>query len=333
MAPKLLFLALAIGLLVTVVIVQRRALKRERAAALRPAPGQFVELDGGRIHLVVEGVGPPLILLHGASGNHLDFSPLMASLTSRYTVVRMDRPGLGWSELPPRYRTLWKNAAPGPVDQARILSDAYRTLGLGPALVMGQSYGGAVALAWALERPEDLSGLVPVSAVSNHWTEPLNWVYRINSHPLGAAFFVPLVTAFATPDGIGTVLQQIFAPQDPPNGYAEMLGIDLSLRRKTLIANARQIYVLRDAVTAMAARYGAISVPTEIVHGAADAIVPLNTHSAPLSQQIPHASLTRLPGIGHMPHHVASREVIEAIDRAALRAGLHEAQTLGTVVP
>lgn len=322
----------ALGLIAAIalmaVFVQRRALARERAAAAQLPEGRLIEVAGTAIHVKVDGAGPPVILLHGAGGNMRDFTPLIAELATRYTVVRFDRPGLGHSALPRRYDTLWHNAAPDPVEQARILSDAYRHLGLGPATLMGQSYGGAVALAWALERPEDIAALVPVSAVSNHWDAPLERVYKVNSHPLGAALFVPTITAFATPDGIDTVLQKIFAPQNPPEHYADLIGLDLSLRRKALVANARQIHLLRAAVTAMAPRYGAIEVPTEILHGEADTIVPLAIHAAPLRTQIPAANLTRLPGIGHMPHHAAPHAVIDAIDRAAHRAGLHDATPL-----
>ena len=41
-----------------------------------------------------------------------------------------------------------------------------------------------------------------------------------------------------------------------------------------------------------------------------------------LAQEAPDANLTTLPGIGHMPHHVAPDAVEAAIDRAAAKAGL-----------
>jgi pimeloyl-ACP methyl ester carboxylesterase len=62
--------------------------------------------------------------------------------------------------------------------------------------------------------------------------------------------------------------------------------------------------------------------PVEIVHGTADDVVPIHIHSEPLANQIPGAVLTRLDGIGHMPHHSAPEAVKAAIHRAAARAGL-----------
>ena len=72
----------------------------------------------------------------------------------------------------------------------------------------------------------------------------------------------------------------------------------------------------------MSARYSTLPMPVEIVHGTADDVVPIHIHSEPLARQIPGAVLTRLEGIGHMPHHSAPAAVAEAIDRAAARARL-----------
>ena len=64
-------------------------------------------------------------------------------------------------------------------------------------------------------------------------------------------------------------------------------------------------------------RYDTIACPVEIVHGDADTIVPATIHAIPLSDILPRARLTLLPGVGHMPHHAAPDDVIAAIDRLA----------------
>jgi pimeloyl-ACP methyl ester carboxylesterase len=72
----------------------------------------------------------------------------------------------------------------------------------------------------------------------------------------------------------------------------------------------------------MSKHYASPPVPIEIVHGEADIVVPPTIHSFPLSRLVPGANLTMLPGVGHMPHHVAPEEVVAAIERARARAGL-----------
>jgi pimeloyl-ACP methyl ester carboxylesterase len=82
-----------------------------------------------------------------------------------------------------------------------------------------------------------------------------------------------------------------------------------------LRANALQLRALKAGLRAMVPRYGEIAVPTEIVHGTADAIVPFDVHAVPLARQIPAATLTRLEGVGHMPQHAAVPEIVAALGR------------------
>jgi pimeloyl-ACP methyl ester carboxylesterase len=75
-------------------------------------------------------------------------------------------------------------------------------------------------------------------------------------------------------------------------------------------------------IKAMVPDYGRLTMPIELIHGSADTIVPAALHAEVFVTQAPDAVLTTLPGIGHMPQHVAQPEVIDTIDRAAARAGL-----------
>ena len=65
----------------------------------------------------------------------------------------------------------------------------------------------------------------------------------------------------------------------------------------------------------MAPRYPSLAMPVEIVHGTADTTVSLSIHSEAMARQVAGARLTRLEGIGHMPHHVALPAVKAALDR------------------
>ena len=139
---------------------------------------------------------------------------------------------------------------------------------------------------------------------------------------LGAALAVPLITAFARRQEIDAALRAIFAPQEVPEAYADRFGVGLALRRRSLRLNARQLTSLKPYLAEMSERYGTLDLPVEVVHGTADAIVPLSVHSEPLVRAVPGAVLTRLEGIGHMPHHVAAEATAAAVFRAAERAGM-----------
>lgn len=304
-------LALAAG--AAALATHLRARSREQAAlGAHPPIGQMIEVPGGRIHAVQMGAGPDLLLIHGASGNLNDFTMGFAQrLARRYRVTALDRPGLGHS-----------TGGPGledPAAQARRLAAAAAALGVTRPIVLGHSYGGAVALAWALAGgPVAPGALVLASGAAMPWPGGLGPLYPATASRLGRALLVPLITAFAPPGQITSALRSVFAPQPVPPGYGAHLGVGLILRRDTYHLNARQVNGLKPYLRVMARHYPGLGLPVELIHGQADRIVPAHIHAEAAARLLPRAHLTLLPGIGHMPHHVAPDAVIAAIDRAAL---------------
>ncbi|MGC3937125.1 alpha/beta fold hydrolase [Roseobacter sp. EG26] len=315
-------LALILGV---VALVQWRATARETAAeSAYPPSGQVVDVDGTSIHVRIEGSGPDVVLIHGASGSLRDFTfDLVGRLSDRYRVISFDRPGLGWSERPaPEHGGAWNNYAEPPSLQAKLMQAAADQVGVSKPIVVGHSYGGAVALAWALERPDETAALVLLGAASNPWPGDLGLFYQVNASKPGGALAIPLITAFAPRAAVETAVKAIFQPQPIPDGYLDHFGPEMTLRRSTQRANAQQVNSLRPYVVDMSQRYSGLSLPVEILHGTDDTIVPLHIHSEPLAALLPDANLIRLEGVGHMPHHAAPGEVTDAIDRAAVKAGL-----------
>ncbi len=291
---------------------------RNEAAAERayPPSGQFIEVDGQRVHALVQGEGPDLVLIHGSSGNLRDFTyDMVGPLSERYRVIAFDRPGLGYSDpISPEGASL--------SEQAAVLVAAARQLGAERPIVLGQSLGGAVALAWAVEHPDSLSALVTVSGVAYPWDTGLGLYYTVLASWPGRTFVIPLITAWISEAQIEGAIADVYAPLPMPEGYADHLGPRMIVRRDPLRANALQRRGLLDWVTAQAPRYGDISVPVEIVHGREDTTVAYRIHAIPLSEAVPGANLTTLETPSHMPHHTHFDTVIDAIDRAAARAGL-----------
>lgn len=304
-----------VALIALLVLTLWRAQARE-ARALRdhPPTGQFVMVDGLRVHVQVAGSGPDLALIHGASGNLRDFTlALMDRLTPHYRVLAFDRPGLGHSDPLP-------GGEASVAAQVAVMKAAADQLGATRPMLVGQSFGGTVAMAWALDHPA--AGLVMISAPSLPWPGTLDGWYRLTESAGARSVVVPLAAAWVPDFYVAQSIDAVFAPQDPPPGYLAHLGLDLILRQGALAANVTQINSLRPQVVKMEPRLPTLTLPIELVHGDTDAIVPLHIHSLPLSQRLPNAHLTVLPGIGHMPHHAAPEAVLAAIDRVAARAGL-----------
>jgi len=294
----------------------KAARNEARAHAAHPPLGGIVDVGGTPVHYLQMGDGPDLALIHGASGNLRDFSfDLMGRLAERYRVTAFDRPGLG--------HTGRLGAGGASIrDQAALLAAASGRIGLERPLVLGHSYGGAVALAWAVDRPDAVSGLILLAAASHPWETPLSPYYRTLSHPVWGRIAVPLLSAWAPDAAVARAIARVFAPQGTPEGYDAHVGAALALRRASLRENALQRAALLAEVTAMVPFYPQIAAPVEILHGTEDTTVGLGVHSEPLARAIPGANLVAMRGVGHSPHHADPEAAVAAIDRAATRAGL-----------
>ena len=324
------FLIAATALVAGAAFTHRRTVDRTRdAEAQFPPIGDFVSVDGVKVHYVQKGTGPHLVLLHGAGGNLREFTfDMMDTLAENYTVTAFDRPGFGYTDrLPNVEKGPFATEGESPMDQADLLRRAAGMIGVEDPVVVGHSFGGIVAMAWAnagldAQSPVNASGIVSLAGVAMPWPGNLGLYYTMNGSALGGGLVVPLISAFATETQIEAAIDGIFAPQPPAPGYADYIGSELTIRPESFRANARQVNTLRPFVVDMAKRYPELQLPIEIVHGEADTTVPLSVHGRELAKIMQGVNITALPGVGHMPHHADREATLAAIDRAASRAGL-----------
>ncbi len=313
---KLLALSLCclVGLWALTAWLAARAEKHIEAAY--PPEGTLIEVNGSQMHYVARGQGPDLVLIHGSNGSTRDLTFKLADmLASDYRVIMIDRPGLGYS-------TPINPAGDSITEQARQIADTAAALGAEKPIVLGHSYGGAVALAWAAHMPDRLSALVPAATPSHPWDTPLDALYAAGSHTLLGPVMLPLLPALVSEDRLESAISDVFKPDTVPTGYFEHFGPQLSLRHLSMQATAHQRANLLSEIKALEPHYAAISVPVEIIHGTEDTTVGLTIHAKPLLADVPSARLTPLEGHGHMILHSASQAVVAAIHRAAQRAGL-----------
>ena len=298
------FLAFATG--VTALISR---LNDRRAGRTHPPVGQFVKVDGTRVHYYLVGSGPPVILIHGAGGNLRDFTfELTGKLARSYTVLAFDRPGHGHTD------TMHADGE-SPQEQAALLRAAARLLGVHEAIILGYSYGGAVALRWALDDPRSTLGLLILSGVSNPWVKPLSYVYQLAASRLSGPVFAATVSAFAPASIVQDTLASVFAPKQPPAGYLAYIGAGLTMRKACVLANGRQVMTLLPHIKEQSKRYGELTMPVEIIHGRKDTPVPAVIHAYVLNKQIPQANLTLLRDVGHSTQHHAHDEIFASLAR------------------
>lgn len=294
---------------------------QSNSAALSQTPpsGKFIEVDGTKVHYQIEGAGPDLILIHGAGGSLRDFTfSMVDELKDEFRVILFDRPGHGYTDRIAGRAGLGES----PPEQAALLSKAAQQLGVKDAVIAGHSYGGAVALAWTLNHPQEIRALVTLASVSNEWEGDLGTWYNVTNSFFGRNLLIPVISAVASRERLEGTTRGIFEPDAVPEGYLDHMGAELSKSATVLRSTTQQVNGLKRHIIAMEPRYPGIKIPVEILHGDQDTSVPLAIHGQVLATQINGANLTVLPGVGHMPHHAAEQKALQVIRRAAQRAGL-----------
>jgi len=277
-------------------------------------PGAFVTSGGVRLHYVRAGAGPPLVYLHGAKGSTFDFTLSVGPrLAERYTAVAFDRPGSGYSG---------RAAAGGngPDAQAAMLRAAAGRLGLERPLLVGHSLGAAVALAWALDAPDDVAAVVALGAYALPVSGPPSWVVRLlRAPPLLRAAGAIGRSRFGRPL-VRHAVQRAFSPTPAPAAYLD-IAPKLALQPWALRHDAEDYAAAEAGLAALRPRYAGLTVPLVIVVGAEDQVVPPSV-SEQLHTLVPRSELVQVAGAGHLPQFSAPDAVVSAVDRAAALAGV-----------
>ena len=287
-----------------------------REPAPRP-PGTFVTAAGVRLHVVRRGAGPALVYVHGAKGSVYDFTLSVGDrVAEKYTAVAFDRPGSGFSG----------RAADGdasPQAQAAVLRAAATALGLERPLLVGHSLGAAVALAWALDAPEDVAAVVTLSGYVLPLGGPPAWVNTLLRSRAIARATGRLGRSRLGRPLVDAALRRAFFPGPVPADYARIAPA-LALADANLINDGADRLAAEAGLRALAPRYAGLAVPLVIVVGEADRMVPPST-SLRLHGLVPGAELVSLPSSGHMPQFTAPDAVLAAVDRAAVLGGVRPA--------
>jgi pimeloyl-ACP methyl ester carboxylesterase len=307
---------LAIGLvLVLALLAAATALGVAAIEKRYPPAGRFVPVSGGRLHVLElgePGDTPPVVLLHGASGNLQDMRlTLGEKLAERHRVILIDRPGHGWSDRPGGADDA------EPARQAALVAQALTHLGAERAILVGHSWSGALATAFALAYPRRVAGLVLLAPVTHPWKGGVTWYYGVASmRSLGPLFARTVVLPHGLPFLAG-LSRGVFAPQPIVADYVRRAAIPLILRPAVFMANALDVCRLNANVARQAPRYAEITARTVIITGDRDGVVSPALHAKALATQVPHAKLITLPGVGHAVQHVAADAAVAEIDRLA----------------
>jgi pimeloyl-ACP methyl ester carboxylesterase len=271
--------------------------ERIRDEAMREVgfPISRTSIHGYEVAFRRAGEGPALLLLHGIAGSSETWVPVMRLLNRDYTLIAPDFLGHGGSAKPAGDYSLGNYAAG--------MRDFLDLLEIERATVIGQSYGGGVAMQFAYQFPERCERLALVDA--GGLGREVSWLLRCVTLPgaeylLPALFWAPLrdcgnsILSFLNDHGIRsprtTEMWRSFSSlTDPANRAAFVRTM------RAVIDPGGQ------AVSAMDRLYLAEQMPTLIVWGDRDKIIPVS-HAYQAHEAIPNSRLEIMKGVGHFPH-------------------------------
>jgi pimeloyl-ACP methyl ester carboxylesterase len=269
---------------------------------------QDVEIDGMPVRYLAAGEGSPVVLLHGAGDNALDWRWVMPALAATHRVYAPDLPGSPDSARP--------TADYSPAFFERFVATFVDALDIGRATFVGNSLGGLIALQLALSEPERAGALVLVdSAGLGRAVNPA--FTSVNVPGLGEAalpFWRTPVGAYQRAWG-RTALLFAHPPESVPREWlAEQCRLALSpgyleahlTVLRALVDPGGQRGVLVDQLPLL-------KMPTLVVWGARDRVFPQSQAKEAVAQ-LPEGSLTLVPKCGHMPHVECPDHFLAALD-------------------
>jgi pimeloyl-ACP methyl ester carboxylesterase len=267
-----------------------------------------VEIDGLTIRYLAAGEGPPMVLLHGAGDNALDWRWVMPSLAATHRVYAPDLPGSPDSARPA--------ADYSPAFFGRFVAGFLDALGIERAAMVGNSLGGLVALRVALSEPARVRALVLVDGAG--LGREVNPAFTsVNVPGLGEA----AMPFWRTPIGAHqrawgrTALLFAHPPRSVPR---EWLAEQRRLARSPGYLEAH-LSVLRALVRPLGQRevlvdrLSLLEMPTLVVWGERDRVFP-ESHAREAAGSLREGSLAVIPGCGHMPHVECPERFLAALD-------------------
>jgi pimeloyl-ACP methyl ester carboxylesterase len=268
---------------------------------------KFITIDGTRLHFVIRGAGRPVVLIHGNPGSAQDWARVLGPLAANHKVIAFDRPGHGRSDRP-------KHVAATVEVQARLLHNALKQLNVERPIVVGHSWGGALAMIYAITYPKEVAGVVLVAPAVYESQDGVSLMTSLPAVPVIGDAVNFVLTPLLGASVIRGELKKAFSPDPVPKNYLRSVLSEWT-RSKKVKAYSLDEASLNDSLKKFSPRYPEITVPVSILAGDSDLIVSEKEQAARLRQALPKSHLVVLPRTGHQIPFTRPQAVIDEIER------------------
>jgi pimeloyl-ACP methyl ester carboxylesterase len=267
---------------------------------------RHVKIHGHDLGYRMAGEGPAILLVHGIAGSSAAWRAVMPTLARRYTVIAPDLLGHGQSAKPTGDYSLGA--------YANVLRDLLGVVGVPRATVVGQSFGGGVAMQFCYQNPEWCERLVLVD--SGGLGREVSWLLRFMTFP-GSEYLMPIIfPSFVRACG-NELSRMLFSRGIRMPRIGEMwrsyASLTDSANRQSFIRTIRSVIDPGgQTVSAMDRLYLTQQVPTMVVWGEQDTIIPVS-HAYDAHAAMPNSRLEIIAGSGHFPHVEAPGEFLDVM--------------------
>ena len=296
-----------------------------------PPRGDFVDVETAKIHFLtrkkvanIENQGnAPVVLIHGSSGSSADMElAFFDAFPDDIDLYAFDRPGIGWSKT-----KLSPLEMSNPIKQAEAIHMAVKKLKLDKPIIVGHSWGGAVAIAYAKQFGNEISGAVSLAGVAYPWKGPYGWYDVLLTTPVFNHIFTRLFLNKMGQLYVPLSIKAIFEPEAARGDYRKGAQAEIILRPSTIINNSYYSLNLRRHLKTMSEKYNDIKTPLLIVAGNRDYIVHSKSQSERLHNEVAGSEYILFKGAGHMPHHTQTLILAEKIGRMSKGEALTPGKT------
>jgi pimeloyl-ACP methyl ester carboxylesterase len=277
-----------------------------------------VDLDGPYHYADYGGDGPPMVLLHGIGGSHINWMLVAPKLAERFHVYALDLIGFGFTPIAHRDAKF--------ATQASYVDRFITDVAGGPAVVMGHSMGGVIAMMLAASYPSVVSRLVPIDPAAcpirggDHGVPDWLMLALARVPDVGGRIAGAIARRQGPEALVKDALRQAFGPGSSIDPGLLAAHVNLEIRRATLPipyrgyiegwASMHDIHAERQAF--LADVVGRIVAPTLLVRGTVDPRIPQRWFER-LSSARPDWDNARLEDLGHDPHLEAPEVFLDSV--------------------